>query len=416
MGGKKRVVITGVGLVSCFGKDPKKFYDSLLAGESGVKEITSFDTTGYPTRFAASVADFNPEEFLEKKLARRSGASIAYAISAGKMAVSDAKLDLNTLNLDRCGVLVGTGIGGMDVFTGQVEQLMKNGCGRVSPFFIPYTITNMAGALLAIDIGFKGPNYSISTACATSNYCIKAAADHILAGDADLILAGGVEASICPVSVAGFSSLRALSRNNEDMKGASKPWDKKRDGFVLGEGCAVFVLESLEHALKRGAHILAEYRGGAINCDAHHMTEPNPDGSGVAKCIELALASSGVKPEEIDYINAHATATPVGDLCEIRAVKKVFGPHLSRIKMNSTKSLIGHALGAAGALELLVAIKAIETGMVHPTINLDDPEEELEGIDTVRGQAQKHNVRVAISNSFGFGGHNSAVVVSKYEQ
>lgn len=416
MSEKKRIVITGMGLVSCFGSDVKEFYKNLLAGKSGVANVTKFPVDDFPTKFAATVKDFNPEEFLDKKSARRVSECIAYGVAVGKMAALNADLDLGSLDLHRCGVLLGSGMGGMDVFTREVQTFTEHGTRRVSPFFVPYILTNMPGALLAIDLGFKGPNYSISTACATSNYSIKAAADHILLGHADVMIAGGIEASAIPMCLAGFSALKALSRNNENPEGASKPWDKNRDGFVIGEGGGAIVLETLEHALKRGAPILAEYKGGAVTCDAHHMTEPTPDGSDVARCISLALKDAGLTPEDVDYINAHATSTPVGDLCEIRAVKRIFASPSSRLKMNSTKSMIGHALGAAGALEAIATIMAIQTDMVHPTINLRDPEDELEWIDVVRNGAIAHQVKVALSNSFGFGGHNSVVVFAKYER
>jgi 3-oxoacyl-[acyl-carrier-protein] synthase II len=274
----------------------------------------------------------------------------------------------------------------------------------------------MGGALLAIDIGFMGPNYSISTACATANYCIYSAAEHIFRGEADVMLCGGSESPINPIGVAGFVACKALSERNEDPQKASRPWDKQRDGFVMGEGAGVLLLESLEHALERGAPILAEYLGGGISCDAHHMTDPRGDGLGVSICIENALKQAGICKEQINYINAHATSTIAGDLCEVRAIRKVFGPLLENIKMNSTKSMTGHCLGAAGGIEAIATIKAIQTGMLHPTINLDDPEEEIAGIDVVPNIAKSHRVTGAISNSFGFGGHNSALIFGPFTE
>jgi 3-oxoacyl-[acyl-carrier-protein] synthase II len=411
---KKRVVITGMGLVSCFGQDIETFYQNLLAGKSGVKEITSFSVADLPTRFGAPVEGFNAEAYLEKKQARRVDPCIAYAMGAGKQAILHAKLDLDKIDKHRAGVLLGSGMGGMRVFVDGVETMVEKGSKWVTPFFVPYILTNMPGALLGIEFGFQGPNYSISTACATSNYSIYSAAEHIRKGDADIMLTGGVEASMNEMCYAGFSSLRALSRNNENVEGASRPWDKNRDGFVMGEGCAIFVLESLEHALARGATILAEYKGGSVTCDAHHMTEPRPDGRDVARCIELALKDAGLEPKDIDYINAHATSTPVGDLCEVRAIKTVFKDTLPRLRVNATKSIIGHALGGAGALELVATIQAIQTGKIHPTINVQEPEEELSGIDIVKDKAQDFVVNHAISNSFGFGGHNSVIAISRY--
>lgn len=411
---KRRVVITGMGLVSCYGTDVEEFHQNLLLGRSGISPVTTFDCSEFPTKFGASVKGFNPELFLEKKQARRVDPFIAYAMAAGKLAIQNANLDVASVEKTRAGVIVGSGMGGMQIYTDGVEAVFEKGIKRVTPFFIPYVITNMASALLAIDVGFQGPNYSISTACATSNYSIHAAAEHIRRGEADLMVTGGVEAAMNKMSFAGFSALKALSRRNDEIERASRPWDKGRDGFVIGEGAGVLVLESLEHALKRGATILAEYKGGAITCDAHHMTEPTPDGSGVARCIQLALQDSGLTREDIDYVNAHATSTPVGDLCEIRALKTVFGDRLAKMSVTATKSLIGHALGAAGALELIATVMALRTGEIHPTINLEDPEEELAGVHVVTGKAEKSNPKVAVSNSFGFGGHNSAIIVSKY--
>lgn len=411
---KKRVVITGIGLVSCFGSDPDRFYQNLLEGNSGVDFIEDLDLSTLPTRFAARVKEFNPESVLEKKEARRIDPCIPFAMSAARDAVKRSGLNLDDEDRTRIGVLVGSGMGGMNVFLENTKTLALKGPNRVSPFFVPYIITNMSGAKIAIDMGLKGPNYSISTACATSNHSIVAAAEHIRLGHADVMLAGGVEATINELCFAGFCALKALSRN-PNPKAASKPWDVTRDGFVLGEGAAVFVLEELEHALNRNAPILAEYRGGYFTCDAHHMTEPNPEGTEVARCITEALKDGGLSFEDIDYINTHATSTPVGDLCEIRAIKKVFAPSLEKLKINATKSLIGHALGASGALELVAVLLAMKTGKLHPTINLTEPEKELEGIDAVANQAIQHEVKNAISNSFGFGGHNAVVAVSVYE-
>jgi 3-oxoacyl-[acyl-carrier-protein] synthase II len=305
----------------------------------------------------------------------------------------------------------------MNVFYEGTETLLTKGFRRITPFFVPFIITNMGGALLAIDIGFMGPNYSISTACATANYCIYSAAEHIMRGEADLMLCGGTESPINPIGLAGFVACKALSERNDDPHKASRPWYKNRYGFVMGEGAGVLMLESLEHALERGAPILAEYLGGGISCDAHHMTDPRADGLGVSVCINNALKQAGIEKEQINYINAHATSTLAGDLCEVRAIRQVFGPHAEKhIKMNATKSMTGHCLGAAGGIEAIATIKAIQTGMLHPTINLDTPEEELAGIDVVANAAKPHTVTAALSNSFGFGGHNSALIFAPYQQ
>lgn len=412
---KRRVVVTGVGVVSCFGTDVNHFYQKLLEGESGVGPITQFPCDEYPTRFAASVKDFDTEGYIDKKQARRIDPVIAYAIVAGKKALEAAELkDFSSLGKENCGVLVGSGMGGMNAFYDGVETLLSKGFKRLTPFFVPYIITNMPGALLAMDLGFQGPNYSLSTACATGTHAIIAAAEHIQNEEADLMICGGVEAPIVPIGLAGFVACRALSERNEDPKKASRPWDKQRDGFVMGEGAGVLILESLDHALKRKAPILAEYLGGAMSCDAHHMTEPVLDGSIVAKTMLKALKKSHVKPEQVDYINAHATSTKAGDLCEIRAIKTVFQEHAPSLAINATKSMIGHSLGAAGGIEAVVTIKAIETGKIHPTINLDDPEEEVKGLNLISHTFLEKPVNIALSNSFGFGGHNASLVFGRY--
>ncbi len=414
---KKRVVITGMGVVSCFGTDVDFFYNQLLAGKSGIKPIQEFPCEEYPTRFAGSVQDFDTGEYIDKKQARRVDPFIRYAMVAGKKALEMGGLSgeaLNGLNKARCGVLVGSGMGGMAAFSDGVETVVTKSFKKLTPFFVPFIITNMGGALLAMDLGFMGPNYSISTACATSNNCIISAAQHIRNGEADLMVCGGSEASLTPVGLAGFVACKALSERNEDPAAASRPWDKSRDGFVMGEGAGVLVLESLEHAQARGATILAEYLGGGLSCDAYHMTSPRADGLGVSLCIENALADAGISKEEVNYINAHATSTPAGDMCEVEALIKVFGSHMRNIKMNATKSMTGHCLGAAGGIEAIATIKAIQTGMLHPTINLMNPEEGLEGIDLVPNVAKPHQIRVALSNSFGFGGHNSSLLFAPF--
>ncbi|MBS1659071.1 MAG: beta-ketoacyl-ACP synthase II [Bacteroidetes bacterium] len=417
---KKRIVVTGMGVVSCFGNDVDEFYKQLLAGKSGVVPIEEFPCADYPTRFAAAIRNFDAGEYLDKKQARRVDPFIRYSVVAGKKALEHGGLlspeALGRLNKARCGVLIGSGMGGMNVFYDGVETLLTKGFKRLTPFFVPYIITNMGGALLAIDLGFMGPNYSISTACATANYSIHAAARHIAAGDADLMLCGGAEAPITPIGLAGFVACKALSERNDAPEKASRPWDKQRDGFVIGEGAGVLLLESLEHAQARGAPIYAEYLGGGVSCDAHHMTDPRADGMGVRLCIEHALQEAGIAPSEVDYINAHATSTLVGDVCEMRAIRDLFGPHLSKISVNSTKSMIGHCLGAAGGIEAIAVIKAIETGMLHPTINLEDPEDELKDIDFVPLVAKSRPVKIALNNSFGFGGHNSALLFGKYRE
>jgi 3-oxoacyl-[acyl-carrier-protein] synthase II len=412
---KKRVVVTGMGIVSCFGNDVETFYQSLLVGKSGITPITEFPCEDYPTRFAGSIHHFEAGEYMDKKQARRADKSIAYTMVAGKKALEHAHLQgdaFHQLQKERCGILIGSGMGGMTVFADGVQTLVEKGQRKVSPFFVPYILTNMSGAMLGIDLGFMGPNYSISTACATSNYSIISAAQHIRRGEADLMLTGGVEAAILPMGLAGFCACKALSQRNEAPEKASRPWDKERDGFVMGEGAGVLVLESLEHAQARGATILAEYLGGGLSCDAYHLTDPRADGEGVAACIRYALEDAGVKPEEINYINAHATSTPAGDMAEIYALKKVF-KNPSAIKMNATKSMIGHLLGAAGGVEAIATIKAIMHQRIHPTINLENPESDLEF--DIPTQAEDYQVNKAMSNSFGFGGHNASVIFAAYQ-
>ncbi len=411
---KKRIVVTGMGIVSCFGNDVDIYYKSLLEGKSGVSLITEFPCEEFGTRIAATIKNFDPGEYIEKKQARRVDKNIAYTIVAGKKALEASKLNeeaRKNLVKSRCGIIVGSGMGGMAVFCDGVQTLIQKGQRWVSPFFVPYILTNMGGAMLAMDLDFLGPNYSISTACATGNNAIIAAANHIIKGDADLMVCGGSEAPIIPMGLAGFNACKALSQRNSEPEKASRPWDKGRDGFVMGEGAGVIVLESLEHAQARGAPIIAEYLGGGVSCDAYHITEPRSDGEGVALCIRNALAEAGVKPEEINYINAHATSTSLGDIAEVRAIKKVF-KEPSKIVMNSTKSMIGHCLGAAGGLEAIATLKAIQEGMIHPSINLEDPEPDLEF--HIPTKAEKKHVQMAISNSFGFGGHNATIVLGAF--
>lgn len=414
---KKRIVVTGMGLVSCFGSDCDLFYKALLEGRSGVKPITHFPCEEYPTRFAAAITDFDAGDYIDRKQARRIDPFIAYTMVAGKRALEMAHLDakaLESLNKRRAGIIIGSGMGGMHTFSEGVHALNTRGLRRLSPFFVPYIITNMGGALLAIDLGFMGPNHSVSTACATANYSIVAAANHIRHGNADLMLCGGAEAAVSPIGLAGFVANKALSEKNDDPQGASCPWDLRRDGFVMGEGAGVLLLESLEHAERRGAPILAEYLGGAISCDAFHMTAPREDGEGVSICIYDALADAGISKEQINYINAHATSTPLGDMAEVEAIHKVFGNHTKQLKMNATKSMTGHCLGAAGGVEAVATIMAIKTKKLHPTINLRNPEPGLRDIDVVANHPIDFEVTAALSNSFGFGGHNSSLVFAPY--
>jgi beta-ketoacyl-acyl-carrier-protein synthase II len=411
---KKRVVITGMGLVSCFGTDVDLFYKLLLEGKSGVKPITTFDVSDFPTQIAASIENFDVGTYMDPKQARRADPYMHYAVVAGKKALEHAGFSLDTLEgLDkkRCGVMISSGMGGMSTYQEGVTDYLEKGLRRLSPFFVPYILTNMAGAILAMDLGLMGPNYSISTACATANYSIAVAADHIRKGEVDIMIAGGAEAAIMPVGLGGFCACKAVSKRNHEPEKASRPFDKDRDGFVMGEGAGVLILESLESALARNATIYAEYFGGALTCDAHHITEPHPEGTGVALAIENALKDAGISVDDVNYINAHATSTPVGDMAEINALKKVF-KNPERITMNATKSMIGHCLGAAGGMEAIATVMGIKTGKVHPTINLDNPEPNL-GFHIPR-KAYDLKIKYGISNSFGFGGHNATLVFGPY--
>jgi 3-oxoacyl-[acyl-carrier-protein] synthase II len=416
---KKRIVVTGMGIVSCFGNDVDLFYDQLLAGKSGVHLITHFPCVDYPTQFAAGVPEFDASAYVDRKQDRRIDPFIRFATVAGKKALEMGQVSpevLNRLDKSRCGIVIGSGMGGLRTFYEGTVALSEKGVRRLTPFFIPYIITNMAGALLAIDLGFMGPNYSISTACATANYSIVAAANHIRQGHADVMLCGGSEAAVHPIGLAGFIANKTLSERNEEPERASCPWSRRRDGFVMGEGSGVLLLESLEHAQKRGAPILCEYLGGSVGCDAFHITAPREDGHGVAQCIANALHDAGASMGDVNYINAHATSTPQGDMAEVEAIHKVFGPHTKHLKMNATKSLVGHCLGAAGGIEAIATIMAIRTGKIHPTLNLIDPEPGLGDIDPVADVMQELSIKIALSNSFGFGGHNSTIVFAPFQE
>ena len=428
--GKKRVVITGLGVVTAHGNDVDDFYAKLLAGESAISPITEWTPhTDQGTVIAGEIKGFDPEEFMTKKMARRVDPFIAYQIVAAKKALQSAGIPFAKgeemdamVDKTRAGCLIGSAMGGLHSFTAATENCVKEfngenpswiGHKKMNPFCIPFAITNMGSALTAMDLGFMGPNYSISSACASGNFCILNSVDHIRNGEADLMLAGASDAAVLPSGMGGFSAVKALSKRNDDPTAASRPWDKGRDGFVMGEGAGVLVLESLEHALGRGATPIAEVLGGSYSCDAHHMTEPHPDGAGVALAITRALKDSGVDAKDVNYVNAHATSTPAGDMAELRVLQNMFGKNES-FKINSTKGMIGHLLGAASAVEAVACIKAIQLGEVHPNINLEDPEDDVELGLLVGDTSEKLAVDVALSNSFGFGGHNSAVLFGKY--
>uniref|UniRef100_A0A8F9R570 3-oxoacyl-[acyl-carrier-protein] synthase I, chloroplastic n=1 Tax=Delphinium ajacis TaxID=37494 RepID=A0A8F9R570_DELAJ len=413
---QRRVVVTGTGVVTPLGHEPDIFYNNLLDGVSGISEIETFDCKDFPTRIAGEVKSLSTDGWVAPRLANRIDKFMLYLLTAGKKALADGGITdevMDCLNKTRCGVLIGSAMGGLKVFSDALEAL-KVSCKKINPFSVPFTTTNMGSAILALDLGWMGPNYSISTACATSNYCILNAANHIIRGEADVMLCGGSDAAILPIGVAGFMACRALSQRNGDPTKASRPWDITRDGFVMGEGAGVLILEELEHAKKRGATIHAEFLGGSFTSDAYHLTEPHPEGTGIALCIEKALAQSRVPREDVNYVNAHATSTLAGDLREYQALIRCFGQN-PELKVNSTKSMIGHLLGASGGVEAVATIQAIKTGWIHPNINLENPDEAVDTKVLAGPKKERLDIKVALSNSFGFGGHNSCILFAPYQ-
>ncbi|MFP3293798.1 MAG: beta-ketoacyl-ACP synthase II [Hydrogenobaculum sp.] len=412
----RRVVITGIGVVSPIGNNVNDFWQNLVAGKSGIDTISSFDPDKYglTVKIAAEVKNFNPEDYFDKKDAQKFSDFIKFAYAAAMEAMKDADLENANIDKDRVGVIVGTGIGGLKDIEEQHDILNEKGARRVSPFFIPYGIANMASGIIAIKYGFRGPNYCVVSACATGNHSIGDAFRIIQRGDADIMIAGGTESAITPLGIAGFASLKALSTRNDEPQKASRPFDKDRDGFVMGEGAGILILEEYEHAKKRGAKIYAEIKGYAATDDAFHVTAPCSDGEGAAMCMRLALKDASLNPEDIDYINAHGTSTPLNDKIETLAIKKVFKDHAYKLKISSNKSMIGHLLGAASAVEAVASVKTIETGIIPPTINLENPDPECD-LDYVPNKAIQYNVRNVLSNSFGFGGTNACIILSKVD-
>jgi len=409
----RRVVVTGMGLVTPLGTGLEKTWKALCAGKSGIGRITRFDPTDYPCQIAGEVQDFDPAAFIEKKEIKKMDTFIHYAVGASQMAVDDAGLKVTEENAERVGVYIGAGIGGLPAIEHYHKILLEKGADRVSPFFIPMVIINLASGQVAIRLGARGPNSCAVTACATGNHCIGDAFRLIQRGDADVMLAGGAEATITPLAVAGFSAARALSRRNDDPTRASRPFDRDRDGFVLGEGAGVLVLEALETARRRGARIYGEVVGYAMTSDAYHITAPPEGGEGAVRCMELAIKDAGVSKDEIGYINAHATST-IADKVETQAIKRVFGERAYRIPVSSTKSMTGHLLGAAGGVEAVFSILAIHRGVVPPTINLEHPDPECD-LDYVPERAREATVKVVLSNSFGFGGVNACLLFKRMD-
>ncbi len=407
-----RVVVTGMGVMTSLGQDLETFWSSLMAGKSGVSLIEAFDVSDYPTRIAAEIKDFNAEERFGRKEARKMDRFVQFALAASESALADSGLKIGeNVEAERIGVSVGSGIGGLGTWEDQHNLLLEKGPKRVSPFFIPMMIANMGSGQVSISLGAKGPNTTMVTACATGSHSIGDSLRLIQRGDADAMICGGAEATIRPTGMAGFCSMRAMTTRNDEPEKASRPFDSDRDGFVMGEGAGILILESLEHATARGAHIYAEVIGYGLSADAHHMTEPDPDGA--ARCMKMAIRDAGIEPEAVDYINAHGTSTPVGDRSETIAVKKALGDHAYKVAVSSTKSMTGHLLGAAGGVEAIICGLALQNGVIPPTINLDhqDPECDLDYVPNVPRQA---DLEIAMSNSFGFGGHNATIVLKKF--
>ncbi len=412
----RRIVITGIGAVSPLGNTAAETWEGMKSGRSGIRTIESINVEGYPATIAGEVRGFDPTPYFKSdpKTIRRCDRFEQLAMGAAVMAIEDAGLDPEKVDKNRVGVMIGSGIGGLEIHGDNCETLIKSGYRRVSPFCIPYMITNMASGMVSMEYGFGGPNMSISTACATANHSIGEAWRIMKFGDADVMICGGAEASIMPIGIAGFANMRALSTRNDDPAAASRPYDVDRDGFVMAEGAGVIVLETLEHAQARGARILAELVGYGLSADAYHLTSPMPEGEGASRCMEMALEHAGLKPEDVDYINTHGTSTPLGDICETKAIKRTFGDYAKNgLVVSSTKSMTGHLLGAAGAIELLACVYAIQDNFVPPTINVvnQDPECDLDVCPNV-GRSMK--VDVALSNSFGFGGHNASLIVKRF--
>ncbi|NIS74834.1 MAG: beta-ketoacyl-ACP synthase II [Deltaproteobacteria bacterium] len=408
----RRVVVTGLGIVSPLGTGIERNWEAALNGTSGIGKVTRFDASDFPTKIAGEVKGFNPEDYVDRKDVKKMDRFIHFAIAGAKEAMTDANLQIKEDIAERTGVIMGAGLGGLESIERYHEALLEGGVRKISPFFIPMLIVNLAPGQISMIYGAKGPNLSITTACAASTHAIGEAYQAIRADEADVIIAGGSEATITPLGLGGFCAMRALSTRNDDPAKASRPFDSERDGFVMGEGSAILILEELEFARKRGAKIYAEVCGYAATADAHHITAPAPAGEGAARCMDLALKSGGIQPEEVDYINAHGTSTKYNDLFETMAIKTVFGDHAYKLAVSSTKSMMGHLLGAAGAAEAFFTVLAIKNGMIPPTINYETSDPDCD-LDYVPNESRKREIKVALSNSFGFGGTNGVVIFKK---
>jgi len=410
----RRAVITGIGVVSPLGCELKTFWERLRAGQSGIKRIQKFDSSKLEAQIAGEVAEFNIDAFIPKKEQKRMDEFSLFSMAAAKLAVADSGMDMKAENPERIGVIVGSGIGGLQTLETQHSVLKEKGPNRCSPFMIPMMISNMAGGLIAIEFNLKGPNYSVVSACASAAHSIGDALRLIQRGDSDVVLSGGAEASVCEIGIAGFCALRALSTRNDAPEKASRPFDKDRDGFVMGDGAAIVVIEELERAKKRGAKIYCEIKGFGMSCDAFHMTAPADDGEGAARAMKLAIKDGGLNPADISYINAHGTSTPLNDKIETRAIKTALGDHAKKVMVSSTKSMTGHLLGAAGGIETAVCALAIRDQVVPPTINYTTPDPDCD-LDYVPNTARQAPVTACLNNSFGFGGHNACLLLTKFE-
>jgi 3-oxoacyl-[acyl-carrier-protein] synthase II len=412
---KRRVVVTGTGLVSPLGTGTEKTWRNLCKGKSGISHITRFDTTDFGVKIAAEVKDFNPEDFIEPKLARHLDPFVQYAIAAAGMAVKESGLVIDDTNATRIGVFTGNGIGGLTTIEKYHKISLERGPRKITPFFIPMVISNMSAGQISIIYKAKGPNLSVTTACAAGTHAVGEAFRSISRGDCDAAITGGSESTICPLAVGGFNAMKALSRNNENPEGASRPFDRDRDGFIISEGGGMMVLEELQHARSRGAQIFAEMVGFGMTGDGYHMAAPPEDGEGAARCMQMALDDAGLAPEDIDYINAHGTSTPLNDVVETMAIKTVFGEHAYKLAISSTKSMTGHMLGGAGGIESVFLALSVQQQIIPPTINLENPDPECD-LDYVPNTARETVIRAALSNSFGFGGTNAVIAMKKFAE
>lgn len=412
----KRVVVTGIGALTPIGKNVTEFWENLINGVSGSDLITRFDTTNFKTKFACEIKNYDPNDYFDRKEIRKIDLYAQYALIAADEAVKDAALDMESIDHDRAGVIFGSGIGGLTTFMEELNGFYEgNRIPRFSPFFIPKMISDIAAGRISMRYNFRGPNYATVAACATSTNAIIDALNYIRLGKANIFISGGSEATINEAGIGGFNALQALSTNNDEFKSASRPFDKTRDGFVMGEGAGVLILEELGHALKRGAKIYAELIGGGMSADAYHLTAPHPEGLGALNVMKNVLEDAHLKPEDIDYVNVHGTATPLGDISESLAIKKVFGDHAYKMNISSTKSMTGHLLGAAGAVEAIAAILSTKYDVIPPTINFSVPDPDIDpNLNLTLNKSQKRTVDAALSNTFGFGGHNSSVIFVKY--